>query len=105
MWAGPRYFFLPFVALSWTLVSLLRQSRVQFVTVVSCILVCVSLLNLGTMFSRSPTTREARLSWKYELERCAESMLATVQVPVYFDGSLIFWHLELAPAQCRQWVN
>ena len=66
------------------------------------VLLGLSFLNLATTFSRLPATTTARLRWRTELAICAKSKAKTVQVPIYFDGSLNFWSLGLSPAQCRR---
>jgi hypothetical protein len=99
---GPRYFFLPFVAFAWSLILLLRYAPVRPLRLAGGILLCLSLLNLATTFSRSPEQRQANLSWEEELRKCAQSPSPVVPVPIYFDGSKsVLWSLDLTPAQCR----
>jgi hypothetical protein len=100
--AGPRYYFLPFVAFSWTLLCILRDDRARILRIVAGVLLCVSFFNLGNTFSRSPETTTARLSWEAELRKCAQSHDRVVRIPIYFDGSLTFWSLELSPSECRR---
>jgi hypothetical protein len=100
---GQRYFFLPFVAFGWTLLLLLRYAPLPPLRLACAILLGLSLLNLGTTFSRSPQHREANLSWEEELRNCGRSPASVVPVPIYFDGSTTFlWHINLTPAQCRE---
>jgi hypothetical protein len=99
---GPRYFFLPFIAFGWSLLLLIRQSPRRPLQLACAVLLLLSLFNLATTFSRSPETTTARLSWEAELRKCAQSEAAVVPVPIYFDGSINFWHLNLTPAQCRE---
>jgi hypothetical protein len=104
--AGPRYFFLPFIAFAWTLLLLVRHSPLRPLVLASAVLLCVSLLNLATTFSRSPESTTARLSWEAELRKCARSSAPLVPVPVYFDGSATaLWRLDLTPTQCRDLVT
>jgi hypothetical protein len=104
--AAPRYFFLPFIAFGWALLLLVRDSPLRPLRVASAILLCVSLLNLATTFSRSSETTTAKLSWEAELRKCARSSAPVVPVPVYFDGSMkLFWSLDLTPAQCRDFLG
>ena len=101
--AGPRYFFLPFVAFAWVLLQLLDPPRLRHVRFVAGVLLCASLLNLAATFSRTPPTTTGRLWWRGQLEQCAGSHAAVVPVPIYYDGSdTTFWHLRMTPAQCRQ---
>jgi hypothetical protein len=100
---GQRYFFLPFIAFGWTLLVLLRYSPLQPLRLGAAILLCLSLFNLATTFSRSADHTTARLSWEDELRQCGESPASVVPVPIYFDGSTkFFWILNLTPAQCRE---
>jgi hypothetical protein len=103
--AGPRYFFLPFVAFSWTLLCILRDDRARILRIAAGVLLCVSFFNLANTFSRSPQTTTARLSWKVELKKCAQSDARLVRIPVYLDGSLTFWSLDLSPSECRRLLS
>jgi hypothetical protein len=100
--AGPRYYFLPFVAFGWTLLLIVRKAPQPAVAIASGVLLLLSFLNLATTFSRSPQTTVAKLSWRTELVKCAASKAPVVHVPIYFDGSFNFWSLDLNPTRCRQ---
>jgi hypothetical protein len=100
---GPRYYFLPFVALSWVLLTLWRQALDARIRVASAALLAVALLGLATTFSRTPDERTANLSWREEIRNCGASPAAVVPVPIYFDGSQnVFWNLPLTPERCRE---
>jgi hypothetical protein len=101
--AGPRYYFLPFVALTWLLLHLWREtSGNDPVPRVAGIVLLVSMLGIASTFSRAATTTTGRLDWHDEIERCAASHEALVLVPVYVDGSAeSFWSLSMTPQQCR----
>jgi hypothetical protein len=99
--AGPRYYFLPFIAYSWTLLTLWKTSDLALLRTIGAALLVFSLVNLTVTFSRTPDTRTARLSWAGELEKCAQSPEAVAHVPIYFVGSSEFWSLDLAPDWCR----
>jgi hypothetical protein len=101
VFAGPRYFFLPFVAFAWALLLLVRLAPLRPLQLAAVALLCLSLLNLGSTFSRSEDTKKANLSWRAELERCAESREPVVPVQVYFDGSYTVRTFDMTPAQCR----
>lgn len=100
--AGPRYFFLPFVAFSWTLLCILRDDRARILKIAAGVLLAFSFFNLANTFSRSPQTTTARLSWEVELRKCAQSDAPLVRIQIYFDGSLTFWSLDLGPSECRR---
>jgi hypothetical protein len=100
---GPRYYFLPFVAMSWVLLTLWRDVLDMRVRVASAALLAVALLGLATTFSRTSEERAANLSWREEIRDCGTSPAAVVPVPIYFDGSQkVFWSLTLTPARCRE---
>ena len=106
VYSGPRYFFLPFVAFSWTLLILLANRGHLALRIASAVLLGVASLNLATTFSRLSTTTTARLYWRSELQICARSKTSPAHVPIYFDGSTtILWSLDLTPAQCRRFTR
>ena len=100
---GPRYYFLPFVLLSWIMLHLWRESELQApIRVIAGILVATSILGIWTTFSRSPTSTTGRLNWQQEIVLCAVSNTPIVQIPVYFDGSAqSLWSIGMTPAECR----
>ena len=103
---GPRYFFLPFIALGWLLLALWRDADVVRLRVAVGAVLCLSVLGLATTFSRSPHETSGDLSWDAEVRRCAASFEAVNQIPIYFDGSnKTFWWLTLSPAECRRLTN
>jgi hypothetical protein len=100
--AGPRYYFLPFVAFGWVLIALWRRIGVDRLRTASAVLFCLSLLGLATTFSRASEETTARLSWEAEVRKCAISKGPVAQIPIYFDGSnrMFMYPLELSPAEC-----
>jgi hypothetical protein len=100
--AGPRYYFLPFVAFGWVLILIAKDAPLRGLAVAAAILLGLSSLNLATTFSRPKAMTVAHLSWKSELERCGRSTAGIVPVPIYFDGSYRFWSIDFTPARCRQ---
>lgn len=99
---GPRYYFLPFLTFGWVLLLILRDAPARGLVLGAAILLGVSFLNLASTFSRQPQTTKAHLSWKHELETCGRSQEGIVRVPIYLDGSYIFWNIDFSPARCRQ---
>jgi hypothetical protein len=100
--AGPRYYFLPFVAFGWVLILIAKDAPLRGLAVAAAILLGLSSLNLATTFSRPKAMTVAHLSWKSELERCGRSTAGIAPVPIYFDGSYSFWSIDFTPARCRQ---
>ncbi len=101
--AGPRYYFLPFVAYGWILIYLWRADVTPIRQTCGALLV-LSMFNLPATFSRAPDTRTARLSWRDELTKCASSMSPVVHIPINYVGAAeqLWAPLDLTPAQCRQ---
>jgi hypothetical protein len=98
--AGPRYFFLPFVAFGWVLIQALRVPRLR---TAAGIVLCAALLGLSATFSRAPATTTEHISWPAVIAQCGESRARTVAIPIYFDGSPAnLWTLTMTPAQCRR---
>jgi len=100
---GPRYYFLPFVSLAWLLLNLLRNSRLSRSThLVAGVLLAAAAIGIASNFSRPAASTTGRLDWRHELQRCADSTLAGVKVPIYTDGSpRHLWALRMTPAECR----
>ena len=67
-------------------------------------LLVLSMCNLPATFSRTPDTRTARLSWRDELSKCADSLGPVVHIPINYVGTAeqLWPPLDLTPAQCRQ---
>jgi len=104
---GPRYYFLPFVLLSWIMLFLWRESKLPSpIRIIAGILVATSLLGILTTFSRSPASTTGRLDWRQEIVDCAASNSRMVNIPVYYDGSAqSLWRMGMTPAECRAHLN
>ena len=101
--AGPRYYFLPYVALIWLLLHLWRESRPPDpIPRVASLALLSGMLGLAVTFSRDPVNTTGRLDWGDEIEKCAASTAAVVDVPIYLDGSAeTLWAMPMTPQQCR----
>lgn len=102
--AGPRYYFLPFVLLSWLLIYLWREKSLlpSPIPVVPGVLVAASMLSISTTFSRPPAATTGRLDWPQEIAKCAASNTREVKIPVYSNGSAEnLWSMNMTPAECR----
>jgi hypothetical protein len=100
---GPRYYFLPFLAIAWLLLNLLLDGRLSRAThLLAGVLLVAAAVGIVTNVSRPAAMTTGRLDWRQELVRCANSTSAHVDVPVYFDGSKEdLWTLRMTPAECR----
>jgi hypothetical protein len=103
--AGPRYYFLPYVAFGWALVHVIVGAPQRSAAFVGGLFLAVAALNLPDAFSRKPEHRAATLSWPEELRRCAAAGGTVVQLPVYWDGSTQFWWLDVTPGECRRMLG
>jgi hypothetical protein len=97
--AGPRYFFLPFVFLSWLLIDLLALRRAP------ATLVAVAALALGArntvLFGHH---RHEEIDWRAEVAACLRS--EKHRFPVHTDGALVHqWGVSLTGADCRALVS
>jgi lysylphosphatidylglycerol synthetase-like protein (DUF2156 family) len=98
--AGPRYYFLPFVVLSWVLILVIVTSDIQWARIGATVVVVMSLFALSENFSR----HEDAVSWSHQLEQC-RTATNTFSVPVQFDGVRAdMWKglLQITPATCRR---
>jgi peptidoglycan/LPS O-acetylase OafA/YrhL len=103
--AGPRYYFLPFVLLSWLLIYLWRENLLlpSPARAIAGVVVATSMLGILTAFSRSPDSTTGRLDWEHEILTCAASDARLVKVPVYYDGSSTnLWSMSMTRAECRR---
>jgi hypothetical protein len=98
-----RYYFLPFITIAWLLLTLLVNTRLSRAThILAGILLATAAIGLVSNFTRPLQTTTGRLDWRQELERCAESTSAQVDIPIYTDGSTRgLWTLRMTPAECR----
>ncbi|HTW10118.1 MAG TPA: hypothetical protein VME46_21630 [Acidimicrobiales bacterium] len=97
---GPRYYFLPFVALGWALVTIAASSRWAWARLGAAALLVVPLAALSLDFARY----EPNVSWSAELAHC-RGAVRPFYVPVQFTGELSqMWRsaLVITPATCRR---
>jgi hypothetical protein len=69
------------------------------------VLLGVSLLNLGTTFSRREVERTAKLNWGEQLRACSNAPGPVVQVPIYGDGSTAYWTLAMKTSDCLRYAG
>lgn len=103
--AGPRYYFHPYTLFAWLLLYLGSASRVETIRRTSAIVVAISLVTLGSAFSRSEDQRSLTVDWRAELKACAETRQNQFQLPIMLDGSRTVWHLDVAPRDCRRMLG
>lgn len=108
--AAPRYFFLPFVVITWTLISLAglmleRRRAWAMAAAVAGLIVVVSLIDLPATFFPARLSEAGKLSWPHELRLCASGDLPQ-GVPIYYDGTATrLWRLHLSARQCSAYLG
>lgn len=98
--AGPRYFFFPYVLLSWTLIQLasLEGSAIRLA---SCMLLAVGARNMLEGGRRV----HGHIDWRSHIQACVASE-QTYVIPVHFAGdSAAVWSLPISSTQCRKLVQ
>ncbi len=90
---APRYFFLPFVLVSWFLVSVLAESERRDIKVLASLLLLISVLNMLPV--RSRPQRDFR--WQEEICLCGG--FAEYSIPISYDGQTS-WSLKVNQRQC-----
>jgi len=96
---APRYFFYPFIMLSWLMIWLAALSptpvRVGFVVAFAS-----AIMLAGTGMSR----RHDAVDWRQNILACTNSV--EYQLPIHYAGSAKdMWHLKLTGMQCRSLIS
>jgi len=95
---GPRYFFYPFILLSWIMIWLAVVSPLPLRVVFAGAFACAIML-AGTGLSR----RHDAVDWKQQILACANS--EKYELPIQYIGKVSdMWHLTLTGAQCRDLI-
>jgi hypothetical protein len=97
---GPRYYFLPFVVLSWALLMISVTVEWRWARVAAAALVLVSLLSLSKDFARYDDSA----NWSAQLARC-RTATGPFFVPVQYTGVRSeMWRdaLVISPQTCRR---
>src|SRR5262249_54446299 len=90
---GPRYFFYPFIILSWLLIWIAVVSE-WHVRVAVALIFIFSIMHAGTKLSR----RHDAIDWRDQVFACAASQ--AYDLPIHYDGSSTVWHLKLTGQEC-----
>jgi hypothetical protein len=97
--AGPRYFFYPYIILSWMLIWIAVLSGWKVRAAIAVIFV-FSILQAGTKLSR----RHDPIDWRDQVFACAASQ--EYNLPIHFAGSLAkLWDIKLTGEQCRSMLQ
>jgi hypothetical protein len=97
--AGPRYFFFPFILLSWVLIQYCF-SHSKWIKYICGIFILTSCINATPYLVRHHT----KLQWKEDVIACAKSENYTF--PVHYAGqSGQLWSFTLRGEQCINLLN
>lgn len=97
---GPRYFFYPYIFISWLLIQLMVEAR----GVARLLLIALLLVPIPHTLQNGQRTHE-RLDWRAEVRRCTNESSAE-GIPIHFSGDLsLVWHSPLSADACRQLVK
>ncbi|WP_313954154.1 hypothetical protein [Accumulibacter sp.] len=94
--AGPRYFYFPFVLIYWFLIQIVFIKRSIFLGSLSTAVVVLMALNSLPAWSRSHDD----LKWKAHVESC--QLFEHYRLPIQFDGNKSSaWSLDMNGALCK----
>ncbi|MCC7634085.1 hypothetical protein [Stenotrophomonas rhizophila] len=97
---GPRYFFYPYIFVSWLLIQLMVEAR----GIARMLLIVLLLAPIPHTFQNGQRTHE-RLDWRDEVRRCTNESSAE-GIPIHLAGYLsLVWHSPLSADACRQLVK
>jgi hypothetical protein len=93
---GPRYFFFPYLLLSWFLVQVLAIDPSRWVRAGAALLLAVAVLNTLPVLDR----KHDDLAWATHVRSCES--FEEYMIPIQFAGSRRYtWAVWLSPEKCR----
>jgi hypothetical protein len=92
--AGPRYFFVPFVLLSWYLLAIVLDSSLKNIRWTAAALLFLSLLNCLPVLSRP----QQDFQWAAHLSSCGR--FEHYGIPISYDGRTE-WFMDVSRNQCE----
>jgi hypothetical protein len=97
--AGPRYFFYPYIFLSWLLLWLYAISPSPWRFAVLGVTILAAAQGLPRL-----KRKHVELNWREQLLRCAAS--PQYEIPIHFNGSAeSLWRVRLTGQQCRDVIQ
>jgi hypothetical protein len=95
--AGQRYFFFPFVLVSWCLLQATAGDKSWYWRLISSLLIALSVLNAVPVITR---VRHDDLHWREHVLSCP--FFARYLTPIEYNGRAdMAWELDLTGAECR----
>ena len=96
--AGPRYFFYPFITLTWILIwiAALAPAHVRILLLAGC------LMGVAWVYKRMTRSHEA-MDWRGQITACTRS--GQYDLPIHYDGRANnMWYIRLTGQQCRDLI-
>ncbi len=99
--SGPRYFFYPYIFLSWLLLYAFSEVRMPARAMISA-----AFLIALVQFSLHGRQSYETFRWRAELQNCVARGDEAYRMPVQFAGPKeIAWHVELTGLQCQELID
>lgn len=97
--SGARYFFLPFILLSWLLIQIALDSSVKWIRFTAIGLLTASVINMVPVMTRT----HARVHWTDQIFRCLTVEQSRYDFPILHDGSETdLFYIPFTGDQCRK---
>ncbi len=98
--AGPRYFFFPFIVLSWTLLQLAWIDKSWWMKTPGIFFLSLSVANAIPFLTR----QHDALGWSDHLASCAQ--FSEYKMPIHFDGVAVkAWSVDLKGSVCKNLIE
>jgi hypothetical protein len=96
---GPRYFFFPFLLISWILIQSIRGWSPKWFVGVPIAFLVIASVNSAAVWSRP----NDNIHWSAHVVACAKSNNDKYVIPVQFTGTL-HWTLVMSHSTCAAWL-
>ena len=96
--SGARYFFLPFILLSWLLIQITLDSSTKWIRFIAIGFLAASVINMIPLMTRT----HARMHWTDQIFRCLTVESTRYDFPILHDGSeTALFYIPFTGDQCR----
>jgi hypothetical protein len=96
--SGVRYFFLPFILLSWLLIQIALDGSTKWIRVTAIGFLTASVINMVPVMTRT----HARVHWTDQIFRCLTVENSRYDFPILHDGSeTALFYIRMTGDQCR----
>lgn len=100
IFAGPRYFFFPFIIQSWILLQITLSNYNYYIKIISSILLILSIINAIPILTRS----HDELHWENHILSC--KYFDNYRIPVHSDGNIAHaWSFSINKKNCPHNAN